>query len=143
MFLLSLFCLFKVVALLQVAAVKNPKESRQTESPKTYNLRVRPSKRPIIFPKKKEPIPDLNFPTPPEEDEKVVTSDHKNKRNRYTYTQRIAKHIKDGTLEEFRKAERIRRKEYSNKFTPDELKEISRKHESIRRARNAEVSIED
>jgi len=142
MFLLSLFCLFNLVALFQVAAVKYQKESRQTESPKTYNLRVRPSKRPIIFPKKKEPIPDLNFPPPPEEDEKVP-SDHKNKRNRYIYAQRIAKHIKDGTLEEFRKAERIRRKEYSNKFTPDELKEISRKHESIRRARNAEVSIKD
>ena len=135
-----IYCYFLLLLLapLQIVAVKDANQINQADTTKKYNLRLRParpSRRKAIVTAKKEPIPDLNFPPPIEEEET-----QKKTQNRRTYAQKILKHEKEGTLEAYREAERIRKKEYNARFTPEQLKARSRKHEEARKAKNAAVS---
>lgn len=140
LFLLSELANFKAVA------IEEGKQAGEKYSPKKYNLRVRMPKKATKSATPKEPIPDLNFP-PPDEENQMEVSDRQAKkvlpesRAKSEYARLIARHIKNGTLAQFREAERVRRKEFNRRFTKEELRAKSLEHDIIRRARDAKVSI--
>ncbi|PWN34942.1 uncharacterized protein FA14DRAFT_171662 [Meira miltonrushii] len=141
---ISLYERLQKLALLQAVAVKDTNEAEGTNTPKKYNLRVRVPRKPIssVSVPRREPIPDLNFPPPAEEDQ-VKLTDMQTKeilpksRGASAYARFIARHVERGTLEAYREAEKSRRKEFRARFTAEELKAINHKHDAIRRARNA------
>lgn len=135
-----IFFIFLLLNPLHIVAVKDDKLISQTYTTGKYNLRARPTRPPkktATVTTKKEPIPDLNFP-PPIEEEQIQKKAPKPRRE--SYAQRIERHKKDGTLEAYKEAERIRKKAYKAQFTPEQLKEKSRKWEESRRAKIATVS---
>ena len=135
------YFLLLVLTPMYIVAVKDGKQISQADTTEKYNLRVRPAKPPrkkATITTVKETIPDLNFPPPIENDQtqKKIAKPRKG----WSHAQRMAKYKEEGTLESFKEAERIRRKEYNAKFTPEQLKQRSRKWEETRKARNAAVS---
>jgi len=119
-----LFYLFDEADKLHVSAVKR---SNKIHKPKDK----------ISSTQDKQPIPDLNFP-PPNEKEEVKSND---KKGRETYTERMERYEKMGILEEYRIAQRRRRREWQDKLSAEQRKEKSRKDAEVRKTKIAQVRI--